>query len=137
MKAPVSIPPAREFARTSASRPLRQMLCWTLPGFALGVVSATAYLLLGGEYLLGIPRWAAFVFYPGFAAGVQAYEWGLRVGPSQVVGVLAVGLAYATLGVLARCGWRVLKHRCLGSANTPSRDRGTEGERSKWGKRPE
>ena len=136
MKPPVSIPPAREFARTSASRPLRQMLCWTLPGFGLGVVSATAYLLLGGEYFLGIPRWAAFVFYPGFAAGVQAYEWGLRVGPSQVVGVLAVGLAYATLAVLARCGWRVLKHRCLGPGNTPGRDRGSDGELSKWGKRP-
>ena len=136
MKPITSLSPAGESAATSRPRPLRQTLCWGLAGFGVGVVSATAYLLLDGEYVLGIPRWAAFVFYPGFAAGVQAYEWGLRVGPSQVVGVLAVGLAYATLAVLARCGWRVLKHRCLGLANTPGRDRGTDGELSKWGKRP-
>ena len=137
MKPTTSLPPARESAVTSRPHPLRQTLCWALAGFGVGVVSATAYLLLGGDYFLDIPRWAAFVFYPGFAAGVQANQWGLSLAASMVVGVLAVGLAYATLAVLARCGWRVLKHRCLGPAKTPGRDRGTDGELSKWGKRPE
>jgi hypothetical protein len=108
-----------------------------LAGFGVGVVSATTYLLLGGEYFVFVPRWATIVFYPGFLVGFNAYVLGLREQPSQVVGVLSVGLAYATLAVLARCGWRVLKHRCLGLANTPGRDRGTDGELSKWGKRPE
>jgi hypothetical protein len=115
MKPTTPLPPAREFAGTHDSRLLRQNLCWTLAGFGAGVVSATAYLLLGGEYLWGIPRWAAFVFYPGFAAGVQANQWGLRVGPSQVVGVLAVGLAYAALATLTRFLWFALKH-CRQSA---------------------
>ena len=136
MKPITSLSPDSESAVTSRPRPLRQTLCWGLAGFGVGVVSASAYLLLGGEYFLGIPRWAAIVFYPGFVAGLQANQWGLRVGPSQVVGVLAVGLAYATLAVLARCGWRLLKHRYLGPANTPGCDRGTEGELSNWGKRP-
>ena len=111
MKPTTSLPPARKFAGTSGSRPLRQILCWTLAGFGIGVAAASAYLLLGGEYLWNIPRWAAFVFYPGFAAGVQANQWGLRVGPSKVVGVLAVGLAYAALAALGRLVWLALKHR--------------------------
>ncbi len=137
MKPTTSLPPARESAVTNRPRPLRQTLCWALAGFGVGVVSATTYLLLGGEYFVFVPRWATIVFYPGFLVGFNAYVLGLREQPSQVVGVLSVGLAYATLAVLARCGWRVLKHRCLGLANTPGRDRGTDGELSKWGKRPE
>jgi hypothetical protein len=45
-----------------------------LAGFGLGVIAASAYLLLDGEYLWNVPRWANVVFYPGFLAGFQAYQ---------------------------------------------------------------
>jgi|ERR1035437_4309707 hypothetical protein len=83
-------------------RPRRGVLRWALAGFGLGVVAATAYLLLGGDYFLNVPRWADILFYPGFRAGFQVYQWGLRVAASELVGVLAVGLAYAALAVMAR-----------------------------------
>jgi hypothetical protein len=82
-----------------------------LAGFGLGVIAASAYLLLDGEYLWNVPRWANVVFYPGFLAGFQAYQWGVSVPASKVVGVLAVGLAYAVLTALARFAWFALKHR--------------------------
>jgi len=81
-----------------------------LAGFGAGVASATAYLLLGGEYFWSIPRWADIVFYPGFLAGSQAYRWGLSEPTSKVVGVLAVGLTYAALAVMARFAWLEHKH---------------------------
>jgi hypothetical protein len=100
----------------SGSHPLRQTLCWALAGFGVGVVSASAYLLLGGEYFLFIPRWAEIVFYPGFLAGNTAYKWRLSQEACKVVGVLAVGLAYATLAALARFVWSAFKHRRLSAA---------------------
>ena len=92
-------------------RPRREVFRWALTGFSVGVVSATAYLLLGGEYFLLIPRWAEIVFYPGFLAGNTAYKWGLSQEACKVVGVVAVGFAYATLAALARFLWSALKHR--------------------------
>jgi hypothetical protein len=111
MKPTTSLPPARESANIAGSRPLRQNLCWALAGFGFGVVSGTAYLMLGGEYFLFIPRWAFIVFYPGFFVGDAAYNWGLSQETSKIVGVLTVGLAYATLAILARFAWLALKHR--------------------------
>ena len=115
MKATTSLPTAREATGTGGSRPLRQTSCWTLAGFGVGVVSATAYLLLGGEYFLFIPRWAFIVFYPGFFVGDASYKWGLGQEAAKVVGVLAVGLAYAALATLTRFLWFGLKH-CRQSA---------------------
>jgi hypothetical protein len=112
MKPSTSLPAAREFAGTEGSHPLRQSLCWTLAGFGVGVVSATAYLLLGGKYFLFIPRWACIVFYPGFTVGNAVYDWGLSQEAAKVVGVIAVGLAYGLLAWLARLVWFMLKrHR--------------------------
>jgi hypothetical protein len=73
---------------------------WSLAGFGLGVLSSSAYLLLGGNYISSIPRYADLLFYPGFAAGFRVYGWGLRESMSKVVGVLAVGLAYRLVAFL-------------------------------------
>lgn len=100
-----------EPARATVDRPRRGVLRWAQAGFGFGAVSATAYLLLGGEYFLFIPRWAEIVFYPGFLAGNTAYRWRLSQEACKVVGVLAVGLAYATLAALARFAWSAFKHR--------------------------
>ena len=100
-----------EPAGLTAGRPRRGVFPWALTGFGVGVVSATAYLLLGGKYFVFIPRWANVVFYPGFLVGNAAYKWGLGQEASKVVGVLAVGFAYAALSVLARFAWYALKHR--------------------------
>jgi hypothetical protein len=100
-----------EPACATAGRPRRGVVGWALAGFAIGVGSATAYLLLGGEYFLSVPRWAFIVSYPGFVVGYHAYDWGLGQEASKVLGVLAVGLAYAALAVLARLVWFALKHR--------------------------
>jgi hypothetical protein len=89
----------------------RGILPTGLVGFGVGVICATSYLLLGGEYFWNIPRWADIVFYPGFLAGRQAYHWGLSVPVSKVVGVLAVGFAYALLAVLLRFAWRIARER--------------------------
>ena len=99
----------------------RGILPAALIGFGVGVVSAAAYLLLGGEYFVFIPRWAAIVFSPGFLVGFKVNDWGLSREASKVVGVLAVGLAYAALAALARFGWLALKHRRqpIGSARQP------------------
>ncbi|HOY59859.1 MAG TPA: hypothetical protein PK640_17215 [Verrucomicrobiota bacterium] len=97
-------------------RPRRGVLRWALAGFGLGAVSATAYLLLGGEYFLFIPRWAEIVFYPGFLAGNAAYKWRLSQEASKVVGVLAVGLVYAALAALVRVAWSAVKHRRASAA---------------------
>lgn len=60
-----------------------------------------------------IPRWAHIVFYPGFFAGSQAYQWGTGVLASKVVGVLAVGLVYALLALLMRFAWGAAL-KCVG-----------------------
>jgi len=106
-------------AGITGGSPLRQILCWALAGFGVGVVSASAYLLLGGEYFLFIPRWAEVVFYPGFLAGTAAYDLGLRQNAPKVVGVLAVGFAYAMLAALACFAWFAFKHRRPSTAAGP------------------
>jgi len=88
-------------------------------GFALGITLASAYLLLGGRYFLSIPRWAFIAFRPGFFVGHTAYDWGLSQNTSKVVGVVAVGLAYAALAVLARFAWFALELRRQSAAMTP------------------
>jgi len=108
MNSTISIPTARE---SDGSRPLRQTLCWALAGFGGSVAAASAYLLLGGEYFVFIPRWAFIGFYPGLLAGFKAYDWGLGEAASKVVGVLAVGLAYAVMVVFVRLAWFTVKHR--------------------------
>ena len=105
MNPPASLPTDCESGGTDNSHPLRQILGWTLAGFGVGVVSATAYLLLDGQYLWGVPRWADIVFYPGFLAGFQVYKWGLSVAAAKAVGVLTVGLAYALILLLLRFVW--------------------------------
>lgn len=80
-------------------------------GFSLGCVAATAYLLLDGPVIYGIPRWAEIVFYPGFVAGFRVNEWGLSVGASQVVGVFTVGLNYAALALLGLFTGRMWRRR--------------------------
>ena len=102
---------AGEPACVIAPLPRPRVVCWALTGCGVGVSSATAYLLLGGEYFWGIPPWASVVFFPGFLTGFQVNEWGLNKDASKVVGVLAVGLAYAALAILARFAWRALQHR--------------------------
>ena len=115
MKTTTPMQRAAEPADASARRPRRGIVCWTLTCFGLGVVAATAYLLLGGAYFLSIPGWAFIVFYPGFFVGHAAYDWGLSQEVSEVVGVLAVGVAYAALAMLTRLFWFALKH-CRQSA---------------------
>jgi hypothetical protein len=100
-----------ETASATTGRTRRGIFRWALAGFGLGVVAASAYLLLGGEYLVFIPRWAEIVFYPGFLAGFQVYEWGLSQEASKVVGVLALGLAYAVAVVVVRLAWFAVKCR--------------------------
>ena len=100
-----------ETASATTGRTRRGIFRWALAGFGLGVVAASAYMLLGGEYLVFIPRWAEIVFYPGFLAGFQVYEWGLSQEASKVVGVLALGLAYAAAVVFVRLAWFAIKHR--------------------------
>ena len=88
-------------------------------GFALGITLASAYLLLGGNYFLFIPRWAVILFYPCFLVGNAAYRWGLSQEASKVVGVLVVGFACAALVVLARFAWFALELRRQSAAMTP------------------
>ena len=77
-----------------------------LPGFVVGVLGGASYLLLGGEYLFNIPLWASIAFYPGFVVGNRAYAFlHLGVAACKVIGVLAVGLAYALTSMLAHCVW--------------------------------
>jgi len=82
-----------------------------LCGFVVGVTSGSAYLLLGGEYIASIPRWAEIIFYPGFFAGFRTFYMFHSEGPAKVIGVLAVGLTYALISVFACLGWRLLKRR--------------------------
>jgi hypothetical protein len=118
MNATTSLLTDRESGATDNSHPLRQSLCWTLAGFSVGVVSASAYLLLGGQYFWDVPRWAFIAFRPGFFVGYAAYDWVLSQETSKVVGVLAVGLAYAAPAVLARFEWFALKLRLQSAALT-------------------
>jgi hypothetical protein len=81
-----------------------------LLAFGAGGLGGTAYLRLGGEYLINIPPWASIVFYPGFFAGFWAFDhWHVGVGFAQAIGVLAVGLAYALIAALARWIWITVK----------------------------
>ena len=111
MKTTIPMQRSGEPACATARRPRRGVVSWALIGFGIGVGSATAYLLLGGEYLWNIPHWASVVFSPGFLVGFKVNEWGLDKDVSKVVGVIAVGLAYAALAILARFAWLALKHR--------------------------
>ena len=86
------------------------VVCWALTGFGVGVSSVTAWILLDGSILF-TPRWASVVFFPGFLAGFKVNGWGLGELASAVVGVLAVGLAYAALAILARFTWFALQRR--------------------------
>jgi len=108
---PVSRPPV------SNRRPLRQILCWTLTAFGVGIVAGSAYLLLGGDYFMDIPGWASIVFLPGFVAGYTVNGWGWSLQSCKVVGVLALGLTYAALAALARFAWSALKHRRQSAAS--------------------
>ena len=97
----------------SASDGIGQTKCrriWSTAaaGFGLGITAATMYLLLGGEYVWNIPRVPLVAFYPGFVAGRLVYDWGDRVGPAKVAGVLAVGLTYAVVAAVARFAWLAL-----------------------------
>ena len=111
MKTTTSMQRAGEPACATASRLHPGVASWALIGFGIGVGSATAYLLLGVKYLLDIPLWASIVFFPGFPVGFKVNAWGLDKDVSEVVGVLAVGLAYAALAILARFAWLALEHR--------------------------
>jgi len=95
----------------TARRPRRGVVSCALIGFGIGAGSATAYLLLDGEYLWGIPDWASVVFFPVFLAGFKFNELGLSLEASKAVGVLVVGVAYAVLAALTRSAWFALKHR--------------------------
>jgi hypothetical protein len=116
MKNTTGLPTTGDPAGITGSGPFRQILCWALAGFGLGVVSGAAYLLQDGDYAFDIPRWAEIVFYPGFQAGKTAYTWRWDLEVCKVVGVLAVGFAYATVAVLIRFAWLAVKHRCQSAA---------------------
>jgi hypothetical protein len=111
MKTTMPLQRVDEPACATPRRPRRGVVSCALVGFGIGVGSATAYILMGGEYLLDIPRWASVVFFPGFLVGFKVNAWGLDKDVSRFVGVLAVGLAYAALAILARFPWIALKHR--------------------------
>jgi hypothetical protein len=111
MKTTIPMQRAGEPACATARRPRRGIVLWALSGFGIGVGSATTYLLLGFAYLLDIPPWASVVFFPGFLVGFKVSAWGLGKDGSEVVGVLAVGLAYAALAILARFAWLAFKFR--------------------------
>jgi len=93
MKTIIPMQRVGELACAAVDRPRRGVARWALAGFGVGVVAVSAYLLLGGQHVWNVPRWAAFVFYPGLAAGVQANQLGLSVYASSVVGVISVGLS--------------------------------------------
>lgn len=83
-----------------------------LIGFAVGVLSGAAYLLLGGEYFFNISRWSRVVFYPGFLVGEHAYyHWHLGVQAAKSIGILAVALAYALMAVVFRSFWLAVKRK--------------------------
>ena len=111
MKTTILMQRAGEPACVTASCLRTGVVSWALIGFGIGVGSVTAYLFLGGEYLWDIPHWASVVFFPGFLVGFKVNAWGLDKDVSEGVGVLAVGLAYAALAILARFAWLALEHR--------------------------
>lgn len=111
MKTIIPMQRVGEPACATTSSPRCGVVRWALTGLGVGVVSATAYLLLGGKYFVFIPRWANVVFYPGFLVGNAAYKWGLSREVSKVVGVLAMGLAYALLALLVRFAWSATRKR--------------------------
>ena len=95
--------------KTASSRKIRSA---ALMGFAAGVVGGAGYLFLGGEYVFNVPRWASIVFYPGFFAGLLTINhWHVGQLVALVIGVLAVGLAYALLAALARGIWLAVGRR--------------------------
>ena len=80
-----------------------------LVGFGLGVVAGSAYLLLGGEYIFDVPRWAVISFYPGFVAGFKVYDLVHLEWLAKVVGVITVGASYAILSLLVSWVWCVVR----------------------------
>ena len=102
------------------SASFRKIRFAALIGFIAGVLGGAGYLLLGGEYVFNIPRWASIVFYPGFVAGLWVINH-LRVGQfvALVIGVTAVGLAYALLAALACWIWITIwrRHNLVTSDN--------------------
>jgi hypothetical protein len=77
--------------------------------FLIGAFGASAYLLLDGPYLFSVPRWAHVVFFPGFVTGGIVHDLGLPLEPAKLVGIAAVGLAYAGIAALAQNLWFVLR----------------------------
>jgi hypothetical protein len=65
-----------EPAGATAGCPRRGAVRWALTGFGVGVVSATAYLLLGVQHFRGSSLWAEIVFYPSVLAGLKVSVWG-------------------------------------------------------------
>ena len=111
MKTTTELDPPAAPTAGPAVRPRRRLLRWALAGFVAGVASSSAYLLLGGDYFLFVPRWAYIVFYPGFVAGIAAFDLGLRQEAPKVVGVMVVGFSYGTLFALVRFAWFAVTRR--------------------------
>ena len=111
MKPTPSISTVRHGAGTYSHHLRCPQLSWPLAGVTVGVAGASAYLLLGGEYLWDIPRWAMIVFLPGFLAVNEFCKWGVSREASKMVGVLYLGPSYAALAGLARLGCCALQHR--------------------------
>ena len=111
LKITIPMQSAGKPACATASRRHPGVASWALIGFGIDIGSATAYQLLGGEYLWDIPHWASVVFFPGFLVGFKVNEWALDKDASKVVGVLAVGLAHAALAISAWFAWFALQHR--------------------------
>jgi hypothetical protein len=80
-------------------------------GFAIGSLAGSAYLLLGGEYLFTVPRWAEITFYPGFLAGFKAYDLVHSQSLAQVIGVTAVGASYGLIGIVCQKLWFRLRRK--------------------------
>ena len=115
-----SNPAASRSLGTDCISVLRRTLGWVLGGFVFGSGGAAAYLLLGGDYFVDVPRWAYIAFYPGFLAGFRFHDWGLSIDASQIVGVLVVGVSYATLALLARFAWFAFQYCHKSKAARPN-----------------
>jgi hypothetical protein len=77
-----------------------------------GLLAGSAYLLLGGDTWLQVPRWASRQFYTGFFAGNWTYyHWHISMEKATVVGVITVGLTYALIALLVRLAWLHVRRR--------------------------
>ena len=103
----------------------RSMLFVMFAGFVAGTGGAAAYLLVGGDYFLFIPRWAEMLFYPGFVAGNWVFDQTHEETFAKVVGVWAVGFAYGLSSGLLWWAWTSLKsskaHAASGEGNLSGR----------------